>query len=136
MAQRSTIGERALEIALQRDPTIGDRFDELGLRRLLRDTQVFIERLAMAVASDDPGVMRSFADQVSPLLRRRRVSVDDAAKLLDGIRAASASVLAPEERESADRALDAGIAVFRDYRRIAGDARRRNPLLAAIYKGG
>ena len=37
---------------------------------------------------------------------------------------------------SAGAALDAGIATFRWYRRIAGDARQRNRLLAALYKGG
>lgn len=136
MAQRSTLGARALEIAIQRDPTFRDRFDETGLRRLLRDTEILIDRLAHSVAADDPTFMRSFADQVSPLLRRRRVSVDDAVKLLEGIRSASSAALGPEERVPADRAIDAGVAVFRDYRRIAGDARRRNPVLAAIYKGG
>jgi hypothetical protein len=32
-------------------------------------------------------------------------------------------------------AIDAGIAQMRWNRRIAGDARKRNRLLAAIYKG-
>ena len=36
----------------------------------------------------------------------------------------------------ADAALDAAIEVFRFHRRLAGDARKRNPILAAIYKGG
>jgi hypothetical protein len=45
-------------------------------------------------------------------------------------------VLAPAEQEVADRAIDAGIKVFRHYRRIGGDARRRNPLLAMLYRGG
>jgi hypothetical protein len=34
-----------------------------------------------------------------------------------------------------DGAVDAMIDRFRWHRRIAGDARRRNRLLAAIYKG-
>ena len=41
----------------------------------------------------------------------------------------------PVEQALADAALDAGIAVCRRYRRIAGDARKRNPILAFIYKG-
>ena len=32
--------------------------------------------------------------------------------------------------------IDEAIAVFRWYRRLAGDARKRNPILAALYKGG
>ena len=34
-----------------------------------------------------------------------------------------------------DAAIDAAIAVFKWHRRLAGDARKRNPLLAFIYKG-
>jgi hypothetical protein len=56
--------------------------------------------------------------------------------LLEGLRQAAAKVLGTEEQASADRAIDEGIKVFRCYRRIAGDARRRNPILQAIYKGG
>ena len=36
----------------------------------------------------------------------------------------------------ADAAIDEAIKVFRWYRRLAGDARKRNPILAALYKGG
>jgi hypothetical protein len=34
-----------------------------------------------------------------------------------------------------DAAIDAAVKVFRYYRRIAGDARTRNRILAALYKG-
>ena len=42
----------------------------------------------------------------------------------------------PRSRRPADAALDEAIATFRRYRRIAGDARARNRILAALYKGG
>jgi hypothetical protein len=135
-ARGDELAVRSLDIALQRDPTIRDRHDELAMRKLLRDLGTYVERLALCVGSDDPYFLREFADQVAPLYRRRRVSADDAVRLLEGLRAATAGVLAPDERPAADRGIDAAIKVFRDYRRIAGDARRRNPLLAAIYKGG
>ena len=32
--------------------------------------------------------------------------------------------------------LDEAVEGYRWYRRLAGDARKRNPILAAIYKGG
>jgi hypothetical protein len=49
---------------------------------------------------------------------------------------ALAAVLSGEERIVADAALDEGIAVFRWHRGLAGDARKRNRYLFALYKGG
>jgi hypothetical protein len=34
-----------------------------------------------------------------------------------------------------DAAIDEAITVFKWHRRLAGDARKRHPLLAFIYKG-
>jgi hypothetical protein len=135
-AERGSIGIRALEIAIARDPTMAERHDELGLRQLLRDTGVMTEKIADCVASDDPRPLKEFCDQAAPVYRRRRVPADDMVNLLEGLRQAAAKVLGTEEQASADRAIDEGIKVFRYYRRIAGDARRRNPILQAIYKGG
>lgn len=135
-AATSRIGKRALEIALDRDPGLRERHDEFAMRSLLRDTDIFLERIASAVAADDVAFVSQFADQVAPVYRRRRVPMDDAVTLFEGLRAAMAPVLAPGEQEVADRAIDAGIKVFRDYRRIGGDARRRNPILAMLYRGG
>jgi hypothetical protein len=44
-------------------------------------------------------------------------------------------VLTEEEMVPADRALDEAIRTFRWYRRLSGDARKRNRILDAIYKG-
>jgi hypothetical protein len=69
------------------------------------------------------------------MYRRRRVPIDDLINLHEGFRVALPAVLSPEERPLAERAIDAAIESFRWNRRIAGDARRRNPILDAIYKG-
>jgi hypothetical protein len=61
--------------------------------------------------------------------------MDDITNLFESLRLASQAVFSPVEQALADAALDAGIAVCRRYRRIAGDARKRNPILAFIYKG-
>ncbi len=135
-AAKVSVGRRGLEIALERDPGLRERHDEYALRGLLRDTDVLLERIASSVAADDVSFVREFADQVAPVYRRRRVSMDDLCLLLEGLRSAMTTVLAPAEQAVADRAIDAGIKVFRDYRRIAGDARRRNPILAMLYRGG
>jgi hypothetical protein len=135
-AGRERLGARALEVALQRDPTLRERAGETGLRALLRDTEVFLERIARALASGDPGQAREWADWVAPVYRRRKVPMDDLVTLSEGLRSALAAVLAPAEQAAADIALDQAIETFRRYRRIAGDARKRSRILTALYKGG
>jgi Phycobilisome protein len=135
-AAQSRLGARALEVALQLDPSLRDRLGETGLRALLRDTEVYLERIARAVASSDPGQVREWADWVAPVYRRRKVPMDDLVTLSEGLRKALSTVLAPEEQASADAALDQAILTFRRYRGLAGDARKRNRILAAIYRGG
>lgn len=129
------VGSRALEIVLAADPTFAERHDELALRRLLRDTEVHLDRLATALAANDPGIVRVWAEQVIPVYRRRKVPMGDLIQLAEGLRQASYAVLAPGERGPVDEATDQAVAVFRRQRRIAGDGRRRNRLLELLYKG-
>jgi hypothetical protein len=131
-----SLASRALEVALDRDPTLRDRNDEVGLRERLHDAELLAERIALSVASDDPTPSREYADWTAPVYRRKRVPLDDLINLLEGLRVALPSVLGPEERASSDRAIDAAIAQYRWHRRIAGDARKRNRFLQFIYKGG
>lgn len=134
-AARERLAGRALEVALAETPTMRERYDEAGLRRLLRDTELLVERVALSVASGDPYHTRGYADWISPLYRRREVPLDDLIALCDGIRSALPGVLAPDELESAGAALDEAIEVFRWHRRLAGDARKKNAFLQFLYKG-
>ena len=134
-AARTAIASRALEIAVDADPSMRQRHDEAGLRSLLRDAEVFTDRLALCVAGDDPYWLREFADQTAPVFRRRKVPVDDVVQICEGIRAGARGVVDESVMPSVDRGIDAAIEVFRWYRTIAGDARRRNPIVAALYKG-
>ena len=127
---------RALEVALAETPTMRERYDEVGLRRLLRDTGLLLERVALSVASGDPYHTKAYADMVSPVYRRRNVPLDDLIALCHGIRAALPGVLKPDEQEPAGAALDEAIEVFRWHRRLAGDARKKNALAQFLYKGG
>jgi hypothetical protein len=136
LAVRQEVARRAFEIALDDVPAMRERHDEYALRQLLRDAEVFVELVAAAVAADDPSAVRAFADQVAPVYRRRRVPMDDLVALMEALRRACAGVLAPGELVVAGRAIDAAVEEFRWYRRLAGDARKRNRLLQAIYKGG
>lgn len=126
---------RALKVAIDADPTLRERNDDAGLRARLRDAQLLAERIAIAVAADDPTATREYSDWTSPVYRRKRVPLGDLINLCEGLRAALPSVLAPLEMPFADRAIDAAIEQYRWHRRLAGDARKKNRLLQLLYKG-
>ncbi|CAN5577573.1 hypothetical protein BH20CHL7_BH20CHL7_18790 [soil metagenome] len=130
------LADRALEVAIQRDPTMRDRYDEMGLRGRLHDARLLGERLALAVGQDDPTPLRHYAEQVAPPYRRKQVPMDDLIHLCEGLRAALPGVLTADEMASADAALDEAIEVLQFHRRLAGDARKKNAFIQAIYKGG
>ena len=130
------LAARALRVAMDADPTIEQRYDEAGLRHLLRDAELLAERVAVCVESADTEPAREYAEWTAPVYRRRRTPMDDLVALCEGLRAAFPSVLAPGELEAASAALDAAIRVYRWHRRIAGDARKKNAFLQFLYKGG
>lgn len=126
---------RALEAALDLDPTMRERHDELVRQALLADLQAFVDRLIIAVSSGDPAAMAQFADLVAVRYRKRRISMDDVITLCEGLRRAAGSVVEPGAQASIDAAIDQAIAAFKWHRRLAGDARKRHPLLKYIYRG-
>jgi hypothetical protein len=130
------LAARALESALDRDPTLGQRNDEVGLRQRLRDAELLAERIAIAVATGSPTPAREYADWTAPVYRRKKVPLDDLINLCEGLRATLPIALAPHEMGDAEAAIDEAIAVYRWHRRLAGDARKRNTFLQFIYKGG
>ena len=134
-SDRARLGRDALELLVSRDPTIRDRLGEDGLRALLRDTEIYLERIARSVGSGDPGQLAEWADWVVPVYRRRKVPLDDLVGLGQALRDVLSAALGPEEQAAAEAAIAAAARVFRWHRRLAGDARRRNPYLDAIYRG-
>jgi hypothetical protein len=132
----SRLAARALAVAIDADPTIRDRYDEAGLRHLLRDAELLADRIAVTVAAADPRPAAEYAEWTAPVYRRRRVPMDDLIALCNGLRAALPGVLAPAELPAAGAGLDAAIEVYRWHRRIAGDARKKNAFLQFLYKGG
>ncbi|MEO8272837.1 MAG: hypothetical protein ABI620_02060 [Chloroflexota bacterium] len=126
---------RALAAAIDVDPTLQDRHDQLVRDSLLADLAAFVDRLAIAVASGDPGAMATFADLVAVRYRKRKISMDDLVTLCEGLRRAAVAAVEPSAGPAIDSAIDAAIVVFKWHRRLAGDARKRHPLLSFIYKG-
>jgi hypothetical protein len=134
-AQRSVLAARALEVAVDADPTIRTRFDDVALRNLLKDAEVHVDRLALCVAGNDGHWLKEFADQAAPVFRRREVPMDDVCRILEGLRTAARGVLSDQEKAPADAALDQAVKVYRWYRRLSGDARTKNPIVEKLYRG-
>lgn len=134
-AARARLAVRALEDAVEADPTIRSRYDDLHLRKLLHDAEVLLDRIADAVASDDPHVVAAWAEQVAPLFRRRQVPMDDLVHIAEGLRRASLGFVPSGEGHTLDEAVDEAVRVFRWHRRLSGDGRLRNRILMALYKG-
>jgi hypothetical protein len=126
---------RALQAALDVDPSMKERHPDVVRQALLADLEAFQDKLIVAVASGDPTVMAKFADLVAVRYRKRKINMDDVVTLCEGLRRAAAAVVEPGAVATVDDAIDQAIAVFKWHRRLAGDARKRNPLLAFLYKG-
>jgi len=132
---RDRLAARAFEAALTADTTLRERYSELAQRRLLLDTGTLLDVVARAVATGDPLLVRRWADQGVPPFRRRGVSMDDLTTLANAIRSVVDGAVPPEAFPIVDAGLNRAIEVFKWHRRIGGDARRRNRLLAFLYKG-
>ncbi|MEO7664604.1 MAG: hypothetical protein ABIV26_05705 [Candidatus Limnocylindrales bacterium] len=135
VANRSRVAARALEAAVDGDPTFRSRYSDLALRELLADTEAMADRLGVAIASGEADVLGEWAEMVAPRYRKRNVPMDDMIRLAEALDAAAEAVIHPAAAASARAATDAAVAVFRWHRRLAGDARKRNPILAFLYKG-
>ncbi len=132
---RLRLAGRALETAISFDPSIADRYDDLGLRRLINDAEILIERLARSIASGDPRWLSEYAEMAGPVYRRRAVPLADMVTLCEGIRDAVGALLPPDERAPLDASIDAAISVFEWEAQVAGDAKERNAILRFLYRG-
>jgi len=131
----SLVAARALEVAAVKDPTLTERHDEMAMRRLLRDGELVVERLAMCLASRNPRWLVEFAEWVSPIYRRRGTSLLDLAALCDGVKIAVGPHLSADELAEAAAAIDAANAVLHRNSRLAGDRHKRNALWNWMYRG-
>ena len=129
------LAARALESAVDRDPTLRTRYDEVGLRERLHDAELLADRVALAVAAGDPEPAKEYADWTAPVYRRKQVPLDDLINLCEGLRQALPSVVDGTALTDAEAAIDDAIVQYRWHRRLAGDARKRNAFLQFIYKG-
>lgn len=134
-AAHRRLAARALEVAVDADPTFRGRYSDLALRELLADTEALVEQLALALEFGDASRIGILAEQLAPRYRKRAVPMDDVIGIAEGLRAAATTAVAPDAVPALDAAIDAAVAALRWHRRLGGDARKRNPVIAFIYKG-
>lgn len=121
--------------AMDLDPTLRDRHDPIVLQALLADLDAFADKLVVAVSSGDPGAMATFADLVAVRYRKRKIPMADVVTLCEGLRRTAVAVVDSASAPAVDAGIDAAIETFRWHGRLAGDGRKRHPLIAFIYKG-
>jgi hypothetical protein len=129
------LAARALTVAIDRDASFAALYDDVALRARLHDATLLADRLATALAAADPSILSDYADQTVPVYRRKKIPLDHMIDLCEGLKTALPVALSERELPAANEALDSAIAVYRNQRRIAGDARKRNRFIQFIYKG-
>lgn len=129
------VADRGIVAAVEQNPELRDRVGDLGLRHLLRDAEVVLQKLCESLGSGSVNPLKNFTEHATATWRRRRISMDDVTDLYEGLRVAVAATIVGDAAAFADGALTAGIAVLKWHRRLGGDTRKRNRILKAIYKG-
>jgi hypothetical protein len=124
----------ALQASLRIDPTFGARYDDLSLRRILRDEERHLEQLARALETGEDRFVTEYGEHIVPIYRRRDIRMNDYVTILAGLREAVLSVLPGEEAAPATALIDAWIVRVRKHRRLAGD-HKGNALARFIWKG-
>src|SRR4029078_6437315 len=96
---RTRLGRIALEATLRDAPRFKESYDELALRRFLRDYDRHVEQLARAIETGDPYYTAQYGEWLVPVYRRREVPMKDVIALVGGPQEAGAHVLTPSEKE-------------------------------------
>ncbi len=126
--------ELALDAALRVDPSLRDRYDDLMLRRFLRDYERHVEQLAQAVATGEDHFVVVYGEDLVPSYRRRKVRMTDVVSLLRGLEEAAVATGPSSEAEIIRAPMHAWIACLRRHRRLPGD-HAGNRVVRFIWKG-
>jgi uncharacterized membrane protein YccC len=124
----------ALAVALRVDPTLRDRYDEIMLRRFLRDYERHVAQLIRALATGESRFVVEYGETLVPVYRRRRVRMNDVVSLLRGLEDAAVSLVPRAEAAAIREHMAAWVARMRQHRRLPGD-HEGNKVVRFIWKG-
>jgi len=133
-ASRERLARIALENAVRLTPRLEAEYDEIALRRFLRDYDRHIEQLARALETGSEHYVVSYAEWLVPIYRRGGVPMKDLLALLDGLHDAAATVLTPSENELADALFARWQECLQHHRRLPGD-HAGNSVVRFFWKG-
>lgn len=128
------LAARAFEASLRVDPTLRDRYDEVMLRRFLRDYDRHIEQLCRAIETGEDRFVVIYGETIVPIYRRRRVRMNDVVSLIEGLEAAVVASIAGADAEVVRQPTQAWIERMRRHRRLPGD-HEGNKAVRFIWKG-
>jgi len=131
---RGRLAQIALETTVQLDSTFSDRYDELALRRFLRDYDRHIEQLALALETGEDRFVVQYGEWLVPVMRHRHVPMRDFMLLLDGLRSAALSVLTSQDADLLRELMARWQARIKHHQRLAGD-HKGNSLVRFFWKG-
>jgi hypothetical protein len=131
---RARLAQIALETTVQLDPTFSDRYDELALRRFLRDFDGHIEQLARALETGEDRFVVQYGEWLVPVMRHRHVPMKDFMLLLDGLRASALTVLSTGDAGLVRGLTDGWQARLKHHQRLAGD-HQGNSIVRFFWKG-
>jgi hypothetical protein len=118
---RGRLAQIALETALQLDPTFSDRYDQLALRRFLRDYDTHLEQLARALETGEDRFVVQYGEWLVPVYRHRHVPMKDVMLLLEGLRAAALTVVNSQDATLLGPLMERWRARLTHHQRLAGD---------------
>lgn len=124
----------ALDAAQRLAPHFAQRYDELAMRRFLRDMDRHIEQLARALETGDDSYVTNYGEWLVPVYRRRDVPMKDFIVLLAGLRDAALSVLPREDARPTRQLIERWAARLKHHGRLPGD-HAGNAVVRFFWKG-
>lgn len=124
----------ALVVALRVDPTIQDRYDEIMLRRFVRDYERHVAQLIRAVTTGESRFVAEYGESLVPVYRRRGVRMNDVVSLLQGLEEAAVAIVPRAEATPIREHMAAWVERMRRHRRLPGD-HQGNKVVRFIWKG-
>lgn len=131
---RARLAQIALETTLQLDPTFPGRYDELALRRFLRDYDTHIEQLARALETGEDRFVVQYGEWLVPVMRHRHVPMRDFMLMLDALRVAATTVLNSQDAALVRSLMERWQARLKHHQRLPGD-HKGNALVRFFWKG-
>jgi hypothetical protein len=133
-ANKTRLARLALETTVRAHPRFNETYDDLGLRRFLRDYDRHVEQLARAMETGDEYYVANYGEWLVPIYRRRHIPQKDIMALLAGLRDAAATVLDPAETEYSNKLFERWFDRLQHHRRLPGD-HQGNPIVRFFWKG-